>query len=88
MPQPITGRQPLSQIPCTISQEQLATVHFDQPLTRRRGRPRHQTQEVADPLIDLIVGNSIPIHILEHTFDEGQIQEGCRQKHKKFSEPG
>lgn len=61
-------------------------VDFYQPFTGRRSSSRHQVQKMTDSPIYLIVGDSLPIHTPEHTFDQGQKQDGRRPKTKKISD--
>ena len=56
-----TGRHPLDQIRRTIRQKLLTTIRLDDPLAGSSLSRCGQGQEMADPLIHLIV--RIPLHI-------------------------
>jgi len=53
----------------------LTTVHLSDQFTNPRLRRRRQTNKLGQRLVDLVVANPLPIHTLEHTFDQKESQE-------------
>jgi len=86
MTQPEPGRNPLHQVRGTIRQKLLTTIRQHQPLTSGSKSGRHQTQEMADPRIDLIVRNPLQLHTPNIRSPRDKYQGVVSRNQKEFRE--